>query len=99
MNLNKKFHIMEKIKRFLCFVIGRTINGYLNQQSFVLHHNMSNRKQDKYPTSFDILQNLDTFCLHKLYKFCKVEVSFKVLGKIIVQGLKQTINYTHHLQM
>jgi len=60
---------------------------------------MSNMGQHRYPLGFDIIQNLGIFCFHKLYKFYKFQMSFKAFGKLIIQGLKQPFNFTHHSQM
>lgn len=89
---------MEKIKLFFCFVIGRTVNGYLHQQSFVLHHNMSNRKQHKYPTSFAFFKILTPFVSISFTSFVNSKCLLRFL-EIIVQGLKQMINSIHHLQI
>jgi hypothetical protein len=43
--------------------------------------------------------NLDPLDFHQLYKFCKFQMPFKALGKIVVQGLKQTFKFVNHLQV
>jgi hypothetical protein len=57
------------------------------------------KQQYKNSTGFYILKNLSPFGFHKLCKLCDFQMPFKALGKIIVQGLKQTLKFTNHLQM
>jgi hypothetical protein len=48
---------------------------------------------------FYILQNLSPFGFHKHCKLCEFQMAFKAIGKIVVQGIKQTFKSDNHLQV
>jgi hypothetical protein len=68
-------YISKQIKIHHPLVIDRIVNGHLHQQSFVFHHNVSSKRQHRYPSCFNIFQNPCPFIFINFANFINSKAS------------------------
>ncbi len=98
-NCNKIYTSHKRSKYvFAWSLIGASRVIFINKvlYSIITHRT---KKQHRNPIGFYVLQNLNPFGFHKLYKFCELQMPLKALRKIVVQGMKQTFKFANHLQV